>query len=488
MSISTVPTTYLNYLSRLLVIIDLFPMEINNLFALANFAQIEQESKKEFNSFWNLGQEQFLSRMEKKIAQLETSTSQDKYIIAYVFCIKMDEKITYVNDNNPNNMSISSLISIKPNRPTIQRGPLNPNYKDTLIEIHPKFGVYDIIEKGEETKSRELSNKDAFTGINGLLKKISYTTHSPKFQVTDIILDFPDSFTGESLTIGFSPMTNQDIIKLENKQTMVNGLSFDVSGSSIKEKKESFLENRLEDLWIKASELNTDIVFFPEMLGVKTWEVIENSYHSSVKRAFEKVIELGFSPPKLTFLPSFCENNSNSISIVYQDGQALGKQNKQRPFIDRTNHKMEAVTPAETQTIIVIHIPGVHRIAIMICSDYLTCSLDMQKKLFADLGITLLLVPSYSRGEQDFINKLPELKKYGTSVVWGNCCAATKPKRIIGGCSIAALDDLHRFKDYARCDNNCKKSCLFLVKIPMHIKRDLREKVKLDNIIFQELL
>ena len=109
MSISTVPTTYLNYLSRLLVIIDLFPMEINNLFALANFAQIEQESKKEFNSFWNLGQEQFLSRMEKKIAQLETSTRQDKYIIAYVFCIKMDEKITYVNDNNPKRSSKSQL-------------------------------------------------------------------------------------------------------------------------------------------------------------------------------------------------------------------------------------------------------------------------------------------------------------------------------------------------------------------------------------------
>lgn len=488
MSISTAPTTYLNYLSRLLVIIDVFPIEINNLFALEHFSKIEGKAKKEFDSLWKLGIDNFLSGLENKIIQLENSTTQDRYIIAYTFCIKMDEKITYENNNNQNKMSIFSLVSVKPNRPTIKSEPLNPNYTETLIEIHPKFEVYNILEISEQNKNRELANKDAFTGINGLLKKISYTTHSPKYKITDIILDFPDSFTGDSLTIGFSPMTNQDMLKSENKQTIVNGLSFEVLASTIRENKEAFLEKRLEDLWIKASKLNADIVFFPEMLGVKSWEIIENSYHPSVKKAFEKVTELGFSPPKLTFLPSFCENYSNSISIVYQDGQALGKQNKQRPFIDRNNYKMEAVTPIETQTIIVVHIPGVHRIAIMICSDYLTCSFDMQRKLFADLGITLLLVPSYSRGEQDFINKLSELKKYGTSVVWGNCCAATKPKRIIGGCSIAALDDLQRFKDYAHCNNECKKSCLFLIKIPLHIKRDIREKVKIDNVILQELL
>lgn len=124
----------------------------------------------------------------------------------------------------------------------------------------------------------------------------------------------------------------------------------------------------------------------------------------------------------------------------------------------------------------------------MICSDYLTCSTEMQQKMFADLGITLLLVTSYSRGEQDFITKLSELKKYGTTVVWGNCCAATKPKRIRGGCSIAALDKVHRFNDCAQCNDICKESCLFLVKIPLRINRNQREKVSLDEVVTHLLL
>lgn len=96
------------------------------------------------------------------------------------------------------------------------------------------------------------------------------------------------------------------------------------------------------------------------------------------------------------------------------------------------------------------------------------------------IGATLILVPSYSNGERDFIDSLSTLKPYGTSVIWGNCCGAVcddspqmHTQRTIGGCSYAGIDCPNRFGTIANCNFHCGASsvCLFVVNIPTAVSQ-----------------
>ena len=490
MNSANAATLYINNLARLLVIIDSFPLKTKQLFALQDFLNIADTTKREFEKLWKLNEDDFFSKLDGHISQLENSETQDKYVKAYVLCIEMDSRITYIDTSDKNKISFYALIPVKKNNPIILTKPLNINHTNTHMEIHPKFTVYEIEEQTEgESQKRALSNRDAFSGINGYLTHISYTKSSENYSVIDIIIDSLDDFDGKELSVGFSPLTNQSIIDFEDGIMDIKGIALKTSSiKAIEQTKKEDLKRRFESAWNAACQKRVDIIFFPEMLGLQEFEDNKYSFNSYIKTLSRKAMEDGLTPPKITFLPSYCSEENNKISIVYQNGKAIGHQDKLYPYVDTRNYKMEAIRPKDRVQFAILHLPGVHRIAVLICSDYLTCSLEMQSKLFADLGITLLLVPSYSKGEQDFINKLADLKKYGTSVIWGNCCGATKPKRIIGGSSIAALDNIIRFDKVAICENKCKKGCLFITRIPVHIKRALREKVEIEKVLIQEVL
>lgn len=488
---------YLNYFSRLLVIIETFPYPINQLFALHNFKDIEENVFEEFEVSWKKGYEIFLSELSMKVTELEASSEQDKYVIAYQLCCCLDKRIIYADDySDLGKISLYDLLQVSENIPCTLVEPMNDNFSKTYIAIHPKFKVYDVHEhyqndKGEEkTITRSTSIKDAFSKINGYLDNISYTKYDDSdLSVVDIVINGTNLSKKDYLTIAFSPMTDQDYLDEKDELVCLDGISFNATAVlGVKSEQQENMLQRFDDAWIAASNQGTDIIFFPEAMGLPTLENVQNGQHMHIKKLGEIVMENGGQPPTITFLPSYCADKTNSISIAYQDGRHLGKQYKHRPFVNRKTNRMETIITKGSPTIVVIHIPGVHRVAIMICSDYLTCPVETQQKLFADLGITLLLVPSFSKGEQDFISKLPELKKYGTTVVWGNCCAATEPERIRGGCSIATLDTVNRFNECDECKNECKKGCLYLVRIPIHTKRAQRQKVILDDVIKHKLL
>ncbi|MCR5609249.1 MAG: hypothetical protein K6G26_09325, partial [Lachnospiraceae bacterium] len=81
-----------------------------------------------------------------------------------------------------------------------------------------------------------------------------------------------------------------------------------------------------------------------------------------------------------------------------------------------------------------------------------------------------IIVPSFSKGEQDFINLLSNYIKYDTTVVWGNCCGAIKsPQKGIGGCAIAGSCCIELFGDVCKCNNNCKNigACIFTIDLPI---------------------
>ena len=153
----------------------------------------------------------------------------------------------------------------------------------------------------------------------------------------------------------------------------------------------------------------------------------------------------------------------------------------------------------------------------MICAQFL--AEDKQNNaeiLFRCLGVDLLLVPSYSRGERDFVNKLGRFQEYGVSVVWGDSCNAVretvcregefsddkeciyadscpdkdicvegkKRKLIVGAVFIAGTGDLFSLgkKAISHCGFRCalKYSCIFTIDFPLMITWDKPEHERVD--------
>jgi hypothetical protein len=175
----------------------------------------------------------------------------------------------------------------------------------------------------------------------------------------------------------------------------------------------------------------------------------------------------------LTVLPSRWVEQHNRATIVGWDGEILACQDKHIPFVDQKNNKMEALMELNEWVTVLIHIPSVHRVAIVICAEFLSGLKSMQEVICGSLGATLVIVPSYSRGEQDFINTLPALKGYGTTVIWGNCCGAVLgEQKAIGGCGIAGTTKTEIFSSACQCGYSCEgiSACIFKVEIPLDFK------------------
>lgn len=310
-----------------------------------------------------------------------------------------------------------------------------------------------------------------------MLQHSCYTTHRDnRYAIRHVILPYEYVKGKEDgrLRIAFSPMSSSaNLLKCSDTTITRGGIlhtGIQVHGVTHAVN----LRDRFIRDWYFASECGVDILFGPEMLGTADLEERTSKYNKLLHRLGLEVMGRGGCPPTLTFLPSFWHEGVSSTTVVYQDGSILGVQPKYVPYVDMANHRMEALLEQEQRRLLVIHIPGVHRIVVMICADFLDIqSSETRKFICEELGATMILVPSYSQGEQDFINLLPSLKSYGTTVVWGNCCGAAKAPRVIGACSIAGTDSLVRFGSECRCGGSCKgrRSCLFLVDLPLRLMR-----------------
>jgi len=219
-----------------------------------------------------------------------------------------------------------------------------------------------------------------------------------------------------------------------------------------------------------ACENKVDIVFTPEMLGNAQTEQCSGDYNLFVRQIYGNAILNGIKPPLITLMPSYWHNETNSAAIIYRNGKVLGYQKKYTPYIDFKACSAEGIRREKNKVFYLIHIYGVHRIAISICAEFID-NFD-QNFLCGELGATLVIVPSFSHGERDFINKLGTLFPYGTSVIWGDCCGAViySPK-IIGGCSIIGSNEICKMGNNCKCNFSCNLNtgCLFTIELPLKI-------------------
>lgn len=468
---------------------------ISEICAFEGYSDIAKDVKQRMDSFWSLEKEKFLRAVEGYINGIKTDDDNVSRIAkAIEFCKWLDMRITYtqceVNSvGEKTNFSIYSLIPLCGDD-YVEIGSLNSNIRETGIWINPKYGIASphVIRQGSEEK-KLVANRDAFKGINGELHNCSYLQWDEKRKIKNIILqpDYQYKEKKNIFRIVYAPLSDKhNHLQEEQQYVWRNGVKCKGIGVTGINDAECLYE-RLKNDWLSAGEIQADLFFAPEMLGTELTEQSEGEYNNFISCLSEENMRQGKDVSKLSILPSYWHQQKNSATILFQDGRIIGKCEKRVAYLDKKENKIEALKELEQYTIILIHVSGIHRIAVVICAEFLEKDTSyIEEILCGSLGVTLLIVPSYSPGEQDFINSLSKLKCYGTTVVWGNCCGAiASDEKGIGGCGVAGINSNQIFGKKCKCNNSCDgiQSCIFQIDLPLDFQIQKNSDLKYDELV-----
>lgn len=476
MSVREVITEYMNLIARACAIVYSYPKDINNLYTVEGFNDCREVTWQDIAKAWltKRSVSTFLAYVASEIDQLNNSVEANRYSKALFICLWLEQNITYEDRSASVEkafFSVSPLFPIGVENRFVIIDAMNTNYKETGVQIIPKFEICQHwAEEGRLAKGRPnpFANRDVFDGLNGKTKKVSFIRWNKNFYIHNVVL--PSRFipvTEDVLNIAFCPLTDNYLLKEE--YVTVDGQNvIKVTGL----KKPKILLKRLEADWLHACGIGkADIVFYPEALGSNFSERTTGGgkYQFSIHEMAKKASKQGNRLPLLTVLPSYCKEGENKATLLDRNGFIIGKQSKYKPYYDLQHNRKEYLKECQERHYYLIHIPKLHRIAVLICADFLAYDKNDAKKLFTEAGCTLLLVPSFSHGETDFVNTIQALKPYGTTVIWGNSCGAAGEQQIIGGCCIAGFDKVFKFNDSRDCGASCEgvESCAFIVSVPL---------------------
>lgn len=185
---------------------------------------------------------------------------------------------------------------------------------------------------------------------------------------------------------------------------------------------DEFMFKRMTRIIDYSFKNSADIVVFPEMMGTEHCNRACKDYISNSSSR---------SKPKLYILPSreYLQDGQwyNTVDILDEDGDCVFKYHKKHPFIldiKKDNHpNISYYEPIESDgNICVIHVPGVGRIGIIICSDIFKDG--YLQWLLKNLKLTLLLYPVCSFGKDALLRDLSAAHIYSCDVLMCNTCAA----------------------------------------------------------------
>ncbi len=469
---------YMNLFALLLRKINESTLSISMLHALTGFEAVGEVVHKELIAIFehNPDIEIFLGELSKKCKEITAKNNQKSLLKIYHTCIWMDQMLTY-DDVSESKFSIYRLIPLKSYN-YVEIDSLNDNYREVGIWINPKLPIFKTtmtLDNGTEIE-KPAASRTAFSDINGEFRNISFFRWNNQYIVHNIIVPYEYEERGEesrtegTLRVGFIPISDRsDLIVPDYRNVKEKGYEFrkmyvDSPGN------EDLINTRLRQGLELACTNRVDIVFAPEMLGNWQIEQYSGKYNTFIREVYWRSIADGRKPPLITVMPSLWQNRTNSAAIIYRDGRILGRQEKYVPYIDFHSCAVEGIRQKRIREVYLIHIYGVHRIAISICAEFI----DHFNREFicAQLGATLIIVPSFSHGERDFVNNLGTLFPYGTSVVWGDCCGAiTHTPKVIGGCSLIGSNEICKMGDNCKCDFSCgsSKGCLFIMELPLKV-------------------
>lgn len=422
------------------------------------------------------------SSVEELLQDLsKIADSDQRYLFAMGICCCLDEMIDYDpwpndtdrSDRNDRRIHLGKVVPFQSTHEIISLTALNTNFRETQLCLAPKLPVsYAKSSFGDDGDLRDLSSREAMFGINKELKHVIYYPIG-KYSVTHIILPERSVYRESSTLplhtrVAFTPITdcsnnlkfkkyelgNKKLISLENIQSPED------------------LEQRFQKAWLQACEYEPDVLFAPEMLATEEMVELIGNKSAFLKPLIKVAKRQGLCTPRITIMPTRWKNQSNRLLLFNENGILLGTQYKHTAYVSKTGRK-EDLSGTCSNDLFLVHLENQQRIAISICSEFLYDNAEVQSVFCSQLGTTLLLVPSYSNGEQDFVDTLQSTKQFGTSVIWGNSCGAVESgnHRIIGAGSFAGIDNPVRFGSNVQCDFNCKgkECCLFITDIPTRI-------------------
>lgn len=472
---------YINELARAISITEGFlDSQFSKIRYQTGFQKDSYETRIKLNTFWREPFEIFITKLRQYIDDLEKMQDSSKFSRAYEVCVWMDERITYLSDRQ-DMISLSPICPIDDSTPTVVSS-LNSNVDLSKVWINPKFPVrkFKIRRKNGGLEDYEMANSNIFYKMNNYLQNCSYFPYScvGYNSIKNVIVSngARADQRNDILSLAFSPISDcRNLIDRQSTNyTTENGYECCGMTCSLKTSKVNGILERTQRDWIEAGIDNVDVLFMPEVLGTKescgiNKKNIDWMYNLFVSTVKEK------HAPMMTVLPSYWAQNDNSATIVSHDGTVLGVQRKYVPYISSKDQAIEALEVHRQKELVVIHIPYIHRVAVVICSEFLEDdSVHWSKVLCSCLGISLLIVPSYSPGEREFINLLSSLKRFGTSIVWGNCCGAIREDNNagIGGFESSGELRSHIFSKVCKCGNKCenKECCAFVIRIPLGVE------------------
>lgn len=469
---------YINILASTLSIVQKNDDTIGEIDAASNYSKYAQYIKRKLDSILVWEDKQFLDDLNHILEEIEVSESEERLIYAIEFCKWLDFHITYmrketdIKNGKRQYVSLYHLINTESNK-IVRIGALNSNYNETKIWINPKFQVcHPYVMRDGNREDRDISNRDIFEGINGSLNNCCYFAFDNRNYVSNVII--PTDFLCNDkkfLRIGFSPISDRkNILNIAHIDWTRKGMQQQGLAMGPILCSESIKQRFCED-FRSAGDKNVDILFAPEMLGVEVMEQVRGTKNETIYKLSVERQEQFLPVPSMIVLPSYWFNHSNAATIIDGTGEVLGKQEKHIPYINKKERWIEALQEKDKWNTVLIHIPQKLRMAIIICAEFLNGKSEGVFDLICgSLCASLIIVPSYSSGEGDFINALASLKMYGTTVVWGNCCGAIKPdEKAIGGCGIAGTQLTDVFGRVCKCGNSCADvdSCIFILDIPL---------------------
>lgn len=361
---------------------------------------------------------------------------------------------------------------------------LNDNVEQTGIIILPK--VYRppttyirpaSADRSEEIATRKNANEWA-DNLNSRLNFIYYicTNELRGYSVANYVCNFAfDDPSVSEIKIGVAPLLNiklDDVLSYDDNirhqnESGIECQYFDITGVKVQD----MILERVQACFRVACEKNVDILMFPEMLGIEALYNLDGyGFNPALRELSRQTRE---RVPHLILMPSIWKNNQNFVNVHLSSARKLCSQYKQNKYVFPGKHGKATENLIDVpKEVSLIHVPGWGRIAIPICMDFLHP--EYRDWLVTTLKADILLCPSYSPGEYNFLQSLDSNAGYGTHVVWLNSCSALRdsdtgaPELIGAACAPSVSSESRITRFTPECKGDCTNGCLFVATIPLN--------------------
>ena len=482
---------YLNHLACALQVVLEFPYDYDYFHTLPGCETLSEQVNFQLNSAIALGEDDLFLKLEELTAQINILETRERFWLAREIAIWLDHHMTYEPTLDQHCYSVNSILPISTEPITII-GSLNNNDEETGICIAPYFRATDLHSRFNVDVLHRSFNRDVLFSANRELSNCRFYPKKKDTAITHCICSsqqFGSSHPG-IFRVGFIPITDIPDLLTFN-ETVV-----DKDGGPAKERifgeprNPQIIETRLRNTLkaIAEMDLDLDLVYCPEMLGTKNmYEIDEDGILPYIDAIANECSSYNGILPRIIVLPSHTQDGNNICYITNGEGLYLGSQKKHKSYVDRREHYREALQEKNITQVSVIHIPGKERIVIMLCADFLETDpeSDIHRIVFKHLNPSLVIVPSYTMGEEDFVSALPSIRQYGSSGIWGTCCGSLKTtKPYIGAASIIGTKAIPKMGNACRCGNACGKNdvCLFYIDLPLDVYMGQEEELQFHHI------